>query len=111
MGLDYAREQMSRLVRTLAVDGNPLPQRMQLVFGYFADVIDDAEHNPYLPADLLARMKDVRRQQTFAEAHGNEGRLAASLREMTPEHAHVIVLELLDLASQILALKEGSPAD
>ncbi len=105
MGLDYARERMTRLVQTLAVDIRPLPDRLQPVFSYLIETISDAERDSYLPDQLLAEMRDVRDRLTHLEVRGNNGHLTSTLVPMTHVEGYEIAIELLALTAEILALR------
>jgi len=109
MGIDFAQEIMRQMVRALATDVRPLPERLDGVFAPFVSVVDDAEAAGHLPDDLLARMQDLRRRLTRLDASGGEGSFAATLSAMDEAEAHEIAAELVHVTDEIRFLEEGAP--
>jgi hypothetical protein len=97
VGLDYARDKMSRLVNALAADIRPLPERLERVSFPLTSALEDAERGGYLSDDLLTRMQDVKYRLARIGASDNEA-----------VEAHEIVSELVDLTGRISSLEEDA---
>lgn len=108
MGIEYARDNMSQLVQSLAADIRPLPERLAAVFGSLNSAIDDAQQDGYLSDDLLARMQEVRYRLTHVNVKGNVALLLAALGAMDPNEARQIAIELVQLNNEVTAHREGT---
>jgi hypothetical protein len=101
MALNYAQEEMRKVIDELACTPASLAHRLEDAYVLpFVHVMSDAEAGDYLPKDLTQRMRMLSDRMTSADVA--TGAVRATLAEMDDAALTHCAFEMVDIALNVL---------
>ncbi len=100
MGIEYADEKFSTAIRSMALGGGTLQER--LVDAYLS--FHTLRKEDFPEEKLWNSFQDIHERLTCIDATGDEGTVAATTRQMSFEEAHEVGSKIADLADTISRL-------